>query len=135
MSPSRTTRGLGFVSDLVPIDLPGYAADVLHCELPVTAKAARTARTKLRQYLATQPTTTGQDNAELILTELVANAVTASVGADADADTGAGAGAGAIRLVAQLVAGELLIEVFDESPACPVLAWPTTSPRTGAASC
>ncbi|MDH6109189.1 anti-sigma regulatory factor (Ser/Thr protein kinase) [Kitasatospora sp. MAP12-15] len=107
MPSSRTTHGLGVVPDLVPIDLPDSTDNVLRCELPVTTKAARTARAQLRHYFATHLTSTGQDNAELILTELVVNAVTASVGA------------GAIRLVAQLVAGELLIEVFDESPGMP----------------
>ncbi|MER5642645.1 ATP-binding protein [Kitasatospora sp. NPDC002227] len=43
----------------------------------------------------------------MILTELVANAVAASVIT------------GVITLVAQLMAGELLIEVFDQSPAMP----------------
>lgn len=54
-----------------------------------------------------QLTEAGRDNAELVLTELVANAVAASVGADA------------ILLTARLTAGQLLIEVFDKSPGIP----------------
>ncbi|MCX4750564.1 ATP-binding protein [Kitasatospora sp. NBC_01287] len=107
MSSPRTIWGLGSVPDLSLIPSPDPSVGVLRCVLPVTNEAGRTARDRLKRHFATQLTDTARDNAELILTELVANAVAASIGTDV------------ILLVVRVTAGQLLIEVFDESPAMP----------------
>ncbi|WP_327070929.1 ATP-binding protein [Kitasatospora sp. NBC_01250] len=107
MSSPRTTWSLGSVPDLTPIPTPDQSSNVLRCDLPVTNEAGQAAREQLKRHFATWLTETGRDNAELVLTELIANAVAASIGAEA------------ILLTARVTAGQLLIEVFDESPGVP----------------
>ncbi|MFE0460207.1 ATP-binding protein [Kitasatospora sp. NPDC058965] len=107
MTLLHTTRGLGTTADLAAVGSPAPTPSALHSELPDTHKAAGTARAKLNQLLRGRLTPDSQGTASLILTELVANAVTAS------------GGSGSIWVEIQLTADELLLEVFDRSPGIP----------------
>ncbi|MGF1425034.1 ATP-binding protein [Kitasatospora sp. LaBMicrA B282] len=102
-----TTQGLGLGTRLAVVGLSGDLPVSLRCELPVGYEAAGTARAQLNRHFADRLTPAEQDSAKLILTELVANAVEAS------------SSSGLIWLEAQLAAGELLLEVFDQSGEVP----------------
>jgi anti-sigma regulatory factor (Ser/Thr protein kinase) len=98
MTPLHTAAGASSTADP-----PGR----LRCELPVTPRAASTARALLGRFLGDHLAPDACGDAGLVLTELVANAVTASPAC------------GAIRIEVRLTAGELLLEVFDGSRATP----------------
>ena len=105
MSVHRTALGGG--SSAGPAGGEASHVETLRCELPVGGAACGTARGRLRGQFADQlPCSTAAD-AELVLTELVANAVAAS------------ADVGIVMLTIRLISSALLIEVFDESEALP----------------
>ena len=107
MSVHRTAWGIESSADpAIGLEGPLHAA-ALYCDLPISNTACRSARGHLRRHLGDQLSCSIAADAELVLTELVANAVAASMDGDV------------IKLAVQLTGGVLLIAVFDESEAPP----------------
>ncbi len=100
--------------------LPDADAAVSRLELAADVRAVRQARSHTRRLLAEWRRDELSDDAELVVSELVTNAVTAS-----RTEAGLmhrGQRAAHVTLTIRLLAGHVAIEVLDRDPSPPVLA-------------
>jgi anti-sigma regulatory factor (Ser/Thr protein kinase) len=103
----QTTSGLGCATALVPVLKIQHHTLALRCTLVPDPTAARTARHALRGHFSGTSSAEVLSDLELVVTELVANAVSAS------------APSGRIQLTATPTGPALLVEVFDHATTIP----------------